>query len=400
MAPTSSLRANPRLLVALSALQFAIFPIPVITLFWKDQIGMSLTDVMVLQAVFGLAVVLLELPSGYLADRVGYRASLVVGAVLWVIGWVAYARGATFGSMVVAEVVLGAGSAFVSGADRALLWVSLEATGRGREYTRWEGRARAASQGSEALSAAAGGWLYAQAPRLPFWVQVPIAALGLLSAVALREAPRLPTGRPPSHLRRALSIVGFALWRHRRLQAAMALAVTLGLSSFVMVWLIQPFMQGRGIPPGWFGPVWAGAHLWLAAVSLASARIVAALGVRATLVGCCLLVPLGYAGLAAIPSAWATAFYLCFMTLRGLQGPILATVMQEDAPGEDRASVLSLAALLFRLAFVVVGPPVGALVDRAGMEAALAGLAVLFTAGSLAALALFVHAHGRPAHRA
>ena len=63
---------------------------------------------------------------------------------------------------------------------------------------------------------------------------------------------------------------------------------------------------------------------------------------RATLFGCCLLVPLGYAGLALSASAWGAAFYLCFMTLRGLQGPLLAAAMQEDASDEDRASVLSL----------------------------------------------------------
>ena len=84
---------------------------------------------------------------------------------------------------------------------------------------------------------------------------------------------------------------------------------------------------------------------------------------------------------------------LFFMTLRGLQGPILARVMQEDAPGEDRASVLSLAALLFRLSFVAVGPPIGALVERVGMEVALAALAVAFTAASLAALLAFARAH-------
>ena len=387
---------NPRLLVALSALQFALFPIPIITLFWKDQVGMSLADIMVLQAVFGVAVVLLEFPSGYFADRAGYKKSLLAGALLWGAGWVIYAGGARFGTIVVAEIVLGAGSAFVSGADRALLWTSLATAGRGDQYRRWEGRLRAAGQASEAVSAAAGGWLYAVRPRLPFWLQVPVAALALASVIALREAPRPRAAEHRSHLRRALHVVRFTLWRHRRLQAAMALSVSLGLSSFVMVWLIQPYMQARGIPPAWFGPLWAGAHVWLAAVSLASARLVAALGLRATLLGCCLLVPLGYAGLAASASAWGVAFYLCFMTLRGLQGPILASVMQEDAPGEDRASVLSLAALLFRLAFVVTGPPIGALVDHAGMEPALAILAAAFTASALLAFTLFTRAHPDP----
>jgi predicted MFS family arabinose efflux permease len=374
-------------------LHFVLFPIPTITLFWKDQIGMSLTDIMVLQAVFGLAVVLFEFPSGYLADRAGYRRSLLLGAGLQAVGWLVYARGTSFGAIMLAEIVLGAGSAFMSGADRALLWVSLDADGRGREYPRWEGRLRAASQTSEAVSAGIGGWLYSLAPRLPIWLQVPVATLVVAAVGALREVDKSRPVARGAHLARAASIVRFTLWQHRRLRAAMALGVVLGLATFVMVWLIQPWMQTRGIPPAWFGPVWAGAHLWMAGVSLASSRVVAIFGVRPTLLGCCVLVPLGYAGLAATASPWAVVFYLCFMTIRGLHGPILASVMQEDAPREDRASVLSLAALLFRLSFVLTGPLVGLLVDQAGLAPALAVLAVLFTLAALGALAGFARAH-------
>ena len=385
--------ANPRLLVGLSALHFALFPIPVITLFWTEQIGMSLTDVMTLQAAFSLTIVVCEFPSGYLADRVGYRASMLIGGVAWVAGWLVYAWAGSFGSVVLAEAILGVGLAFMSGADRALLWASLQTTGRGGEYTRWDGRMREAGQTSEAVSSAVGGWLYTIRPRLPFWLQIPAAALGLASIIALEETPRPKPAAQQSHLGRAWHVLRFTLWRARRLRAAMALAVALGLSSFVMVWLIQPYMRNRGIPPSWFGPLWAAAHVWLAVVSLASARVVAALGVRTTLLGCCLLVPLGYAGLAASPAAGGVVFYLAFMTLRGLQGPILGRVMQEEAPPEDRASVLSLAALLFRLSFAIAGPPIGALVDRVGMDAALARMGVVFTVASLAALLGFARAH-------
>jgi len=380
---------NVRLLTAFAAFQFILFPIPIITLFWKDQIGMSLADIMVLQAIFGLSVVLFEFPSGYLADRVGYRRSLLVGTALLMAGWLVYTRAESFWAVAFAETVLGAGSAFMSGADRALLWVSLETADRAAQYTRWDGRIRAVSQSAEAMSAAAGGWLYAAGPRWPFWLQVPSAALALSTAVMLREAPRGRTVAGRSHLERAMHVIGFTLWHHRRLRAAMALSVALGLSTFVVIWLIQPYMQSRGIPTGWFGPLWACAHVWLAGVSLASARVVGALGVRSSLLGCCLLVPLGYAGLSVSRAAWGIAFYLCFMTIRGLQGPILATAMQQDAPPEDRASVLSIATLLFRLSFVIAGPPIGALVDRAGMEAALGALAVLLGSASLLAFRAF-----------
>ena len=205
---------NVRLLVAYAACQFLLFPIPIITLFWKDQIGMSLADIMVLQAVFGLAVVIFEFPSGYLADRVGYRRSILVGTTLLLAGWLLYTPAATFWMVALAETIFGAGSAFVSGADRAILWVSLEGEGRAHQYTRWDGRIRAVSQSAEALSAAAGGWLYAMAPRLPFWLQAPSAALAWVAAVLLREAPRIPVAGGRSHAARAWHIIGFALWHH------------------------------------------------------------------------------------------------------------------------------------------------------------------------------------------
>ena len=387
--------ANPRLLLAFAAAQFVLFPIPIVTLFWTDQIGMSLTDVMVLQAIFSLAVVLFEFPSGYFADRVGYRRSILVGTILLMAGWCIYVGGSSFAMVALAEIVLGAGSAFISGADRALLWASLDSVRRARDYPRWEGRMRATAQTSEAVSAAAGGWLYAFTPRLPFWLQIPFAAVAFTVAVFLREAPRLPLVDRRSHGQQALYVLCFTLWHHRRLRSAMALGVALGLSSFVMVWLIQPIMQARGIPPAWFGPLWAGAHAWLAGVSLASARVTTALGVRATLLGCCLLVLVGYLGFAWTASAWGVVFYLCFMTLRGLQAPVLVSVIQEEAPSQDRASVLSVAALLFRLSFVLAGPPIGILVDTVGMETTLVVLAAVFTSISLVALLGFSRAPRR-----
>lgn len=390
-----TIAGNPRRLVALSTLQFTLFPIPIITLFWTNQVGLSLGDILYLQAVFGLAVVLLELPSGYVADRVGYRKSLLVGAVLWVAGWLVYTRAASFLGVMLAEVVLGAASAFISGADRALMWVSLDAEGRRATYTRWDGRVRAAAQIAESGSSAIGGWLYSMAPRLPFWLQVPVAAIGFVTVASLAETPRQDGAPTRSHLARALHVVRTTLWHHPRLPAAMALSVALGLSTFVMVWLIQPIAQARGVAPAWFGPLWAGAHAWLAAVSMSSGRVVATLGARRTLIACCALVPIGYAGLALGATAWSLAFYLCFMTIRGLQAPILTGVMQEDAPSEDRASVLSLNALLFRLAFVLVGPPVGLLIDRVGLVPALGALAVVFTAATLGARHAFDRAHRR-----
>ena len=67
----------------------------------------------------------MELPTGYVADRIGYRRALAIGASLWVVGWGFYVIARSFGGAVAAEIALGAGMAFISGSDSALLWVSL-----------------------------------------------------------------------------------------------------------------------------------------------------------------------------------------------------------------------------------------------------------------------------------
>jgi predicted MFS family arabinose efflux permease len=381
------------LLVVHGGLHTVLFPIPIITIFWKDQIGMSLADIMNLQAIFAMAAVLLEFPSGYVADRLGHRTSLLIAAFLWVAGWVLYAIGTTFAGMVLAEVVLGAGLAFASGADAALLFTALEQTGRAGDYARWEGRVRAAAQVGESASSAVGGYLYTQSPRLPFWLQVPVALAALASVVAMTESPRAQRPARVSHLAEAWSIVRHTLVHNARLRAAVALSVTLGLSTFLMVWLIQPYMQSRGIPAAWFGPLWAIANLQVALMSLVSGRVAAVIGRDTTLLACCLLIVLGYGALAASTSAPAVAFYLCFMTARGLHTPILMSALQRDAPADARASVLSLNALLFRLGFAVIGPPVGKLVDRLGLAVALAVLAIVCAAATLSCFLIFRRVH-------
>ena len=391
--------STPSLLVAHAALRGALFPIPIITLFWKDEIGMSFTAIMVLQAIFSATVVLLEFPSGYVADRIGYRASLLIGGAFWTVGWVVYSVGTTFAAMAAAEVLLGIGMSFTSGADSALLFVSVAVGNRRTTYLAWESRVRAAMQTSEAVSAAVGGVLYAFAPRLPFWLMVPTAIAALATAFGTHEPRSLQVGERLSHFRHAVGIVHTSLRRHPRLRATMTLSVILGLSSFFLVWFIQPYMQAHGVPTAWFGPIWAAIHLWLAAISLASARIAAALGVNWTLFGCCWLILLGYGGLAIGESMPSFLFYLCLLTVRGLQGPLLVRALQDDAPPEDRASVLSLNTLLFRIAFTIFGPLVGWLVEQAGMPAALAGLGIVLTAAALAAWGAFRRAHQRPETR-
>jgi MFS family permease len=105
-----------------AALKMTLFPMAVITLFWKDGIGLSLTEILTLQVFFSLASVLMEYPSGYVSDRLGYRCSLITACVFGLLGWGWYLAAETFWGVLLAELLLGVSYAFISGSDTALLF--------------------------------------------------------------------------------------------------------------------------------------------------------------------------------------------------------------------------------------------------------------------------------------
>ncbi|MDP2888783.1 MAG: MFS transporter, partial [Bacteroidota bacterium] len=124
---------------------------PIVVLFYQDN-GLSMSQIFLLKSIYSIAMVVAELPSGYLADVWGCRRTLLFGAVMGTIGIVIYSISSDFASFAVAEVILGVGFSFVSGADSALMYDSLKAENRENEYIKFEGRITSAGNFAEALA--------------------------------------------------------------------------------------------------------------------------------------------------------------------------------------------------------------------------------------------------------
>jgi MFS family permease len=309
----------------------------------------------------------MEFPSGYLSDRLGYRFALNLACLFGITGWTTYTLAGSFAGVLAAEIQLGISYAFISGADNALLYETLRNTGQEEEYAKYDGRMTAWAQVGEAGGAIGAGALYAWFPLLPFFLQIGIWILALVVCRKLKEIPSAP--RPTSsHLREALDIARKALLQSPGLRYSIFLAALLGLASFYPVWLIQPYMQSLDVPLAWFGPIWAAANLCVSFGSIISHRIQYHLGARGTPLLLLALICAGYAGLAFSQVVWGFVFYFLLTVMRGIQGPFLRLALQKQSERHERASILSLKSLVFRLGFVVTGPLVGLLADQAGLS--------------------------------
>lgn len=357
---------NIRKLYLFSFLQMMLFPMAIITLFWKDHVGLSLTQILLLQSIFSIATLALDYPAGYVSDRLGYRCALNISALLGIAGWGIYIWAHSFATVLAAEIVLGMSLSFISGSDSALLYETLRAQGEEQAYARHQGRMHGFAQIGEAAGALLAGVIYAFDPRLPFILQVAVWGAGLLVTMKLVDIPRVHAP-VRSHLAEAIATARYAFRENRHLRYTILLNTVLGIASFYPVWLIQPYMQHAGVPLAWFGPVWAGANLTVALCALASHRLHIRLGDRGMVLFFLCLVAVGYLGLGLAAGVWGFLFYYLLTCMRGLRGPMMLAHTQRESASANRAATLSLQSVSFRLLFVVSGPLVGKLADQAGV---------------------------------
>ena len=155
------------------------------------------------------------------------------------------------------------------------------------------------------------------------------------------------------------------------------LAVTFyGLSTFYVVWLIQPYWENYGVPLAMFGVLWALKNFTVALAARFCAPIEEKFGPVPILVAMAVLPIIGYFGMAFDGGVMGILLAFGFYISRGFHQVILTDAFNSRVPSEFRATANSLTSFLFRLCFIVTGPLVGYLYEWQGMSMTLMVLGV------------------------
>ena len=210
--------------------------------------------------------------------------------------------------------------------------------------------------------------IYAAFPLLPFFLQVGVWIVALFVTRLMVETPREKAVQARSHLAEAFRTARFAFIDNRRLRNTILLNTLLGIASFFPVWLIQPYMRQTGVPVEWFGPVWTGANLSVALGAIISHRMHLKLGDGKMVMLFIVLIAAGYFGLGVIGGVWGFLFYYLLTLMRGMRGPMFLNHAHMESPSANRAAILSLQSVSFRLLFACTGPFVGKLADTVGVQ--------------------------------
>jgi MFS family permease len=170
-------------------------------LYFQDRL--SAADAILLYAIYDIGTIALEVPSGYMSDRLGRRFTLIAAMVAGLGGSALLALGDSFAAFAAGQLLIGASTAFISGTDSALLYESLAVLGREREVERQELRAWRFAFTTLAVSAVAGGAMALAGQRLPFLAGLVAFAGGLFVCLRFTEPRHVtPAGQQGTELLR------------------------------------------------------------------------------------------------------------------------------------------------------------------------------------------------------
>jgi MFS family permease len=366
---------------------------PVIVPFYKDM-GLSITEIMMLKSVYSIVIVALELPSGYFADVLGRKKTLVIGSFLGALGFIIYSISGSYAGFLVAEIALGAGQSFISGADSAMLYDTLCSGKRENEYTRFEGINASVGNFSEAFSGLAGGAIALISLRFPFYAQAVIASTAIPAALTLIE-PKVTNKEKNTTLKDIVKILDTIIIKEKNLRFNLLFSSIIGAATLLMAWFAQPLFEKMLLPLALYGTVWTALNLITGGSSILAHRIEKRLGESGTLKTIAILIPVLMVFSGMVPVVAIIPLLILFYFLRGVATPVLKDYINKNTGSEVRATVMSLRDMVIRVFFSMFAPLAGWLSDNYSLGTGLAVSGGFILLLSLITLIFFLKFRGK-----
>lgn len=372
--------------------------------------GLGLAAIGAIAAAHGITAAVLELPTGALADGLGRRRTLVAGGVTMTGALAVFAFATTLGGFVVAEALLAAGRALISGSLEAWFVDALREHPPAADLRRPLSRSAVAASGALAVGSLIAGVVPLAFAGLPasgdaaFIVYTPVVLLAVactaaytVSVALLVDEPGRPRGAAalralPAALRTVTGTAAGQVRHHPTVRVLLVTAMGVGVVLTALETLWQPRLSaliggahGRTWVFGVLSAVALGATAAGAALAPSLARRLGS-GPRAYAAGlaggAAALVALALAG---VPAAFALAYVAVYGPV-GVMDPLHAELLHDAAEARARATMVSVDSLALQAGGVAGALTLPALAGAVSIAAAWGVAAAVALAAALLVL--------------
>tara|TARA_B100001540_G_scaffold185416_1_gene163472 strand:- start:1346 stop:2494 length:1149 start_codon:yes stop_codon:yes gene_type:complete len=350
------LEDNINKMYLLKAVKWFMILMPIIVLFFEKH-GLSLTQIMILQATYSFTVALFEIPSGFFADIYGRRLSLFFGSILTFLGYLIFSFYSGFNEFFIAEIFLGIGGSLISGADSALIYDTLLELKKDEDYTKIEGKNYGIGNVSEGLAGVLGGFLAVSSLELPVYIQTFVLFFSIPLSYSLVEPKS--SYKLAKSFKSILLVVKETFFQKNRLKWYILYSSAMGIGTLSIAWFVQPFLMEIDTPLIYYGIIWASLNIITGITSYYSYIF----DKGKVLIYISLSMLISFILLGFNISIYGFIFIVLIYLMRGIITPNLRNLININSTSERRATVLSLRSFVIRISFALIAPILGYITD-------------------------------------
>lgn len=375
---------NLRLVVFESAITAGLISMSIMTPFYYS-IGLDNAKIALLQACFTTVVLLLNLPMGWVADRLSRKWANVIGDFGQTIAFLVYATADSFPEVVFCECLLGICISISQGVDSALLRHFSRKINPSDEFYQKQSAKMAFWQNVCTLGLVAlGGPLGVINFRLAIALSgLPSFLGGVASLLIVDDSEKLQstTANPFKDMSR---IVKVALRRPNLRNRLFAYAIGREMTHGI-IWVLTPMLLAVGMPLRIVSVAWMIDCLMRIVGARLASRYAGRLNASQIFGVPLLLMAVSMSIIGVRLDIWTIGFYLLMGVTCGWTGAALMPLVQEEVPPAEQATVISLAKVMGQILYIPVSLLIGWVADFQLRYAALVTLAVFLPLGLFAA---------------
>lgn len=379
---------------------------------YQLRIGLSPSEIFRIQSIYYFAFCLLEIPTGLIADRLGYRRCMRWGAFALVIANLLAVFVQNYTGFLFHFLLIALSRSLISGASSAYLYDALESYGQRELYKDVEGKARAYGLIAKVVCWAGVGALMNWKLTLPYSLTAVSALIAFGFSMVMPEIqPRQIERRSESDSFGA-SIVGVVkqVWAAGRTTVThpfLLLVMVQGIGLFVLgrivqVNLFQPILSSKALSAATFGWIMSLMTVFEAAGSYGSTTLKRLCGDLNAVYLLTLTLAVSIAVIPYAASVGTILSLILFSLVSGVAFPIQKQLINDAIPhGAQRATLLSLESIIDRATCAWVASLLSSNTAKAsGLETFLVRSAFATVAGLILLVVLHRAAKGLLAVRA
>ena len=358
----AKIRRNYLKLKLIRFCRFLLFFLPILMPFYNSN-NITAGQVIYLQAIFSFAVVIFEVPTGYISDKFSRVKSIQIGALLAVLCYGFYPFVSSFWIFAFLQVINALATSLISGSDDALLYDSMLSLNESHDYNIQNSKVHALSSYAETLAGIVGGVIALYSFNYNLILQTIFFFIAFLISLSLIEPPIHRPIHKTSYFQDIKQTFKYIIFENYKLKWLLIFGSVISSLTFVGVWLFQEVLVFNDLNIAYYGIFWAAMNLSLGICIQFIPIIQKHLSTHKIYLFTISISCLSVFFIGVWGALWSLIFYLGLNLARAIKSIVINHQINKAISSNIRATVLSIESLLFRLVFSLSAPLVGLILD-------------------------------------